>query len=92
MPSPTPGSAGALVSTTSNGGATCRSPIRPPVRCVGEGGAAEGGWANGEEDAQDAADMNKEDIEGVAKMRAKEIKAELDVRGVSYEGIYEKVW
>ncbi|CAM9693221.1 unnamed protein product [Ascophyllum nodosum] len=34
--------------------------------------------------------MNNEDIEGVAKMRAKEIKAELDVRGVSYEGIYEK--
>lgn len=35
--------------------------------------------------------MNNDDIEGVAKMRAKEIKAELDVRGVSYEGIYEKV-
>lgn len=31
------------------------------------------------------------DAEGVAKMRASEIKAELDMRGVGYEGIYEKV-
>lgn len=31
------------------------------------------------------------DAEGVAKMRASEIKAELDVRGVGYAGIFEKV-
>lgn len=29
--------------------------------------------------------------QGVAKMRANEIKAELEMRGISYEGIFEKV-
>lgn len=39
----------------------------------------------------DPDDVVDEDAVGVAKMRASEIKAELDMRGIDYKGIFEKV-
>lgn len=63
--------------------ATYRSSIRPPIRCAAEG--MMGGDEEGDDDEVD------ESAEGVAKMRVKEIKAELDLRGVGYAGVFEKV-
>lgn len=51
----------------------------------GEQEQKEGEEEEGEEDAVD------QDAVGVAKMRVSEIKAELDVRGIGYAGIFEKV-
>lgn len=44
-----------------------------------------------EEADDDEEEEVDESAEGVAKMRASEIKAELDMRGVGYAGIFEKV-
>lgn len=54
-----------------------------------DGTSADGGQGEEEVDEDDKADP---DAEGVAKMRASEIKAELDMRGVGYTGIFEKVY
>ncbi|CAM9442251.1 unnamed protein product, partial [Hapterophycus canaliculatus] len=70
-----------------------RSSIRPrprssratfPAPMAGEEGMGDGEEGEEEEDTVDL------DAEGVAKMRVSEIKAELDMRGVGYEGIFEK--
>lgn len=50
--------------------------------------AGAGAAGEGVEDGDDAIDR---DASGVARMRASEIKAELDMRGISYAGIFEKV-
>ncbi len=50
-----------------------------------------GGGGEGMEEGEEEDEKVDPDAEGVAKMRASEIKAELDVRGVSYAGIFEKV-
>lgn len=66
-----------------------RSVLRPHVRPVlAPFAAAGGGGAEEEEDEDEKVDP---DAEGVAKMRVAEIKAELDVRGIGYAGIFEKV-
>lgn len=62
-----------------------RQPPRPAPRPLAVTGA--GGMEEDEEEDEKV----DPDAEGVAKMRASEIKAELDVRGVSYAGIFEKV-
>lgn len=46
---------------------------------------------DGEGELDEEGESVDESLEGVAKMRASEIKAELEMRGVSYEGIFEKV-
>eukprot|EP00903_Cladosiphon_okamuranus_P016355 g15083.t1 len=43
-----------------------------------------------EEEDEDEEDKVEPDAEGVARMRVSEIKAELDVRGIGYAGIFEK--
>eukprot|EP00904_Undaria_pinnatifida_P012783 jgi/Undpi1/8635/HiC_scaffold_25.g11100.m1 len=63
---------------------SCRSQIRLPVRCAAEG------VTDGEGELDEEGESVDESLEGVAKMRASEIKAELEMRGVSYEGIFEK--
>lgn len=47
--------------------------------------------ADGGEQEEDEEDKVDPDAVGVAKMRVSEIKAELDVRGIGYAGIFEKV-
>lgn len=47
--------------------------------------------ADGESEFDKEEEIVDESLEGVAKMRASEMKAELEMRGVSYEGIFEKV-
>ncbi|CBJ32476.1 conserved unknown protein [Ectocarpus siliculosus] len=65
-----------------------RSATAPLAMMAGEDGtSADGGQGAEEEDEDDKTDP---DAEGVAKMRASEIKAELDMRGVGYTGIFEK--
>lgn len=61
----------------------CRSPFMCAAAEEGAGADSAAG-----EDGDDAFDP---DAVGVAKMRASEIKAELDMRGISYAGIFEKV-
>lgn len=46
----------------------------------------------GEEEEEGEEDTVDQDAVGVAKMRVSEIKAELDVRGIGYAGIFEKVY
>ncbi|CAN0320295.1 unnamed protein product [Ectocarpus sp. 12 AP-2014] len=66
-----------------------RSATAPLAMMAGEDGtSADGGQGAEEEDEDD--DKTDPDAEGVAKMRASEIKAELDMRGVGYTGIFEK--
>lgn len=60
-------------------------PVAAPFAAAGEGGGEE---EEGDEDEDEKVDP---DAEGVAKMRVAEIKAELDVRGIGYAGIFEKV-
>lgn len=61
--------------------------IRPPAPFVAAplAVAGDGEREEGEEDKVDP------DAVGVAKMRVSEIKAELDVRGIGYAGVFEKV-
>lgn len=47
--------------------------------------------AGDEEQEDDEENSVDPDAVGVAKMRVSEIKAELDVRGIGYAGIFEKV-
>ncbi|CAN0430835.1 unnamed protein product [Ectocarpus sp. 12 AP-2014] len=56
---------------------------------AGEDGTSGNGGQEAEEEDDDD-DKTDPDAEGVAKMRASEIKAELDMRGVGYTGIFEK--
>ncbi|CAN0237989.1 unnamed protein product [Ectocarpus sp. 8 AP-2014] len=65
-----------------------RSATAPLAMTAGEDGTSAGGGQGAEEEDQD--DKTDPDAEGVAKMRASEIKAELDMRGVGYTGIFEK--
>lgn len=53
--------------------------------------AAEGGAGADSAPGENGDDSVDPDAMGVAKMRASEIKAELDMRGVGYAGIFEKV-
>lgn len=53
--------------------------------------AGEDGLADDGEQEEDEEDNLDPDAVGVAKMRVSEIKAELDVRGIGYAGIFEKV-
>lgn len=52
--------------------------------------AAEGGAGADSAPGENGDDSVDPDAMGVAKMRASEIKAELDMRGVGYAGIFEK--
>ncbi|CAB1121369.1 unnamed protein product [Ectocarpus sp. CCAP 1310/34] len=65
-----------------------RSATAPLAMMAGEDGTPAGGGQGAEEEDED--DKTDPDAEGVAKMRASEIKAELDMRGVGYTGIFEK--
>lgn len=71
--------------TTVSSRSTVRPHVRPAVAHFAVAGEAGGEEKDDEEDKVDP------DAEGVAKMRVSEIKAELDVRGIGYAGIFEKV-
>lgn len=62
-----------------------------PFAVVGDGGDGGGRGDDGEQEGDDEEDKVDPDAVGVAKMRVSEIKAELDVRGIGYAGIFEKV-